>query len=148
MIIRKPDETIGKREKPYLRRWFLRRDPAQGNRYLHHIKRSDEDRAKHDHPWDNGSFIIGPLGYKEHIVDGTVKFRLPFQWISRKAEDAHRIELYMLFGKEIPCWTLFFTGPKRREWGFHCPQGWRHWRDFIGLPEGEPRGDEVGRGCE
>lgn len=53
-----------------------------------------------------------------------------------------------LWPKPRPCWTLFITGPKVREWGFHCPKGWRHWRDFCGVPTGEARGDEIGKGCE
>lgn len=40
--------------------------------------------------------------------------------------------------------SLFFTGAKEREWGFHCPNGWRHWQDFTGGANGEI----VGRGCE
>mgnify|MGYP000066528385 CR=1 FL=1 len=52
---------------------------------------------------------------------------------------AHRIELVA-----GPVWTLFLTGPFRREWGFHCPQGWRHWRDFTSGANGE----RVGKGCD
>ena len=51
----------------------------------------------------------------------------------------HRIEIR---GGE-QCWTLFITGPRIREWGFHCPQGWRHWRDYT-----KPGSyGQVGRGC-
>jgi hypothetical protein len=39
--------------------------------------------------------------------------------------------------------SLFMTGPKVREWGFACPKGWVHWRDFTGGENGEL----VGRGC-
>ena len=45
--------------------------------------------------------------------------------IYRAAGDAHRIEL-----DAGPAWTLFVTGPKYREWGFHCPDGWRLWTDY------------------
>jgi hypothetical protein len=35
------------------------------------------------------------------------------------------------------------TGPKVREWGFLCPNGWRHWTDFLDADNpGQP-----GRGC-
>jgi hypothetical protein len=30
----------------------------------------------------------------------------------------------------LPAWTLFITGPRWREWGFHCPQGWIHHDHF------------------
>ena len=29
------------------------------------------------------------------------------------------------------------------EWGFHCPKGWVHWRDFTAGKDGEI----VGKGC-
>ena len=51
----------------------------------------------------------------------------------------HRIELH-----KGECWTLFVTGPRVREWGFLCPQGWRHWREFT--KPGAP--GERGKGCE
>lgn len=42
-----------------------------------------------------------------------------------------------------PCWTLFVTGPRIRNWGFHCPNGWVRWEAFT------PPADKgsVGRGC-
>jgi hypothetical protein len=30
-----------------------------------------------------------------------------------------------------------------REWGFHCPRRWVHWRQFTAGPNGET----VGKGC-
>lgn len=44
---------------------------------------------------------------------------------------------------EEPCWTLFVTGPKVREWGFHCEKAWVHWQEFT---TGK-NGSEVGKGC-
>ncbi len=39
--------------------------------------------------------------------------------------------------------TLFMTGPRRREWGFLCPQGWRPWYEFVDpVDEGA-----IGPGC-
>lgn len=40
--------------------------------------------------------------------------------------------------------TLFFCGPRVREWGFHCPQGWRHWKEYIAPTS---YGNRVGKGC-
>ena len=59
----------------------------------------------------------------------------------------HRIELLEPIGRKnnpIRCWTVFITGPRVREWGFHCPQGWVHWKRFTAP------GDKgsVGKGCE
>lgn len=34
--------------------------------------------------------------------------------------------------KLMPCWSLVVTGPPRRRWGFWCPKGWVHWKEFLG----------------
>src|SRR3546814_14061660 len=68
---------------------------------------------------------------------GTITFR--------RAAAAHRLDLAEdIQGQRIPCWTLFITGPRIREWGFLCPKGWKHWRDFTNPKDG---GAPVGRGC-
>jgi hypothetical protein len=140
---RAPDIVIGKPGDDYLRRWYLIQRNPLFNIYLHQFTRSDDDRALHDHPWWNVSFILEG-GYIEHTIKagginhrvqrnaGDFKFRL--------ASSAHRVEL--INGQAA--WTLFLTGPRIRDWGFHCPAGWRHWRDFT---SGE-RGEQIGRGCE
>ena len=54
--------------------------------------------------------------------------------IHRQAEEAHRLLLASPLGYTM---TLFSTGPKRREWGFWFPDGWRNQRDVIeNLPDG------------
>jgi hypothetical protein len=58
--------------------------------------------------------------------------------ILRRASAAHRIELHA-----GPVWTLFIVGPHIREWGFLCPHGWRHWREFTA----GDRNGRGGRGC-
>lgn len=138
--------TIVARGQDYLRRWLLtpwsadshpfkhRRRP---NIYLHHILASDDDRALHDHPWDNLSIVLWG-GYTEHLFaypprEGQplppviTKRRRPGSIVYRKAEQAHRLELNPRWksellnnGRERPCWSLFITWRKRREWGFWC----------------------------
>ena len=134
-MIHDPDFVIG--DPAYLRRWFIIPRNEWQNIYLHHILRDDDDRALHDHPWDNGSLLLAGR-YREVTPDG-VFVREPGALIMRKATDSHRLEL---IGGEH-CISLFFTGPKIREWGFHCPKGWVHWRDFTAGEAGEL----VGRGC-
>lgn len=143
---REPDFIIGLPENPYLLRWWIIPRNRFFNIYLHKFLRSDDDRALHDHPWWSCSIILRG-GYREHLPGGLIKLRHAGRIIFRRAEQAHRVELYGVYITR-PAWTLFITGPKVREWGFHCPQGWRHWRDFIGVPVGEARGDEIGKGCE
>jgi hypothetical protein len=139
---RDPDFVIGGPERAYLRRWWLIPRNRVFNVYLHQILRSDDDRALHDHPWPNLSLVVSG-SYVEHTIAaggvhrrarltaGAVKLRGP--------RAAHRLEL-----DGGPCWTLFVTGPRVRHWGFHCPAGWRHWRDFT-APSDTGR---IGRGCE
>lgn len=139
---RGPDFTIGGAGDPYLHRWWLIPRNPVFNIYLHQFIRSDDDRALHDHPWFNLSILLRGRYVEETIRAGGIhgrivryagdfKFRSPWH--------AHRIEL-----DDGDCWTLFITGPRLRQWGFHCPQGWRHWREFT---SGE-RGETIGRGCD
>lgn len=139
---RKPDMLIGNPEDPYMRRWFvIPRNPVF-NIYLHHFRHSDDDRALHDHPWWNVSILLHNE-YTEHTINaGGVNVRKVYKAGNvkfRGASSAHRVELH-----NGPCWTLFITGPRFRQWGFHCPAGWRHWKDFT-----DPKNPgDIGRGCE
>lgn len=135
VMARAPDFVIG--DPAYLRRWWIIPRNEHQNVYLHHGLRDDDDRALHDHPWDNVSYLL--IGrYREITPNGAV-IREAGSIVHRKATDAHRLEL--IDGE--PFVSLFFTGPKVRDWGFLCPQGWRHWRDFTGGEHGEL----VGKGC-
>lgn len=130
--IRQPDEIIGEK---YMRRWHLRRKEGGWNLYLHRYDGSDDDRALHDHPWRSVSILLwGNLGE----VSKKGEHRLwPITPKFRSAEYAHRINLKSKFA-----YTLFFTFRKQREWGFHCPKGWMHWKDFT-----DESGQRTGKGC-
>lgn len=135
MLDRSPDFVIGDN---YLRRWWVIPRNEMANVYLHEILHSDDDRALHDHPWNNTSvMLIG--SYVEHTPDGSF-LREPGSIVHRQATDAHRLEIEK-GGRAV---SLFITGPRLREWGFHCPNGWRLWRDFV---DSRDTG-QVGRGCE
>lgn len=138
---RPPDFVIGGQDNLYLRRWHLIPRNPLCNLYLHQFLRSDDDRALHDHPYPSVSLILAggyweisahkELGIKhEYFVAGDCKIR----WTGKYA---HRIEV------DKPCWTLFITGPRYRNWGFYCPQGWVPWQEFT--KPGKP--GETGRGC-
>ncbi|MBP3955459.1 hypothetical protein J8F10_09210 [Gemmata sp. G18] len=139
---REPDFYIGGRDNPYLLRWWVIPRNRLFNIYLHKFLRDDDDRALHDHPWISLSVILKG-GYIEHTTDG-VSVRFAGGIVFRRATHAHRLELLREDGRAVPAWTLFITGPKIREWGFHCPQGWRHWREFTS----EVDSGNVGKGCE
>jgi hypothetical protein len=171
----KPDFVIAPTGgEAYLKRWWIIPSNRFFNIYLHRFLKSDDDRALHDHPWWNCSILIQgeyiewvprsnyemwpgntpTRPYKRH--EGHIYFR--------SARAAHRVELmpgepkidmkvyedadFHYIFSEIPVTTLFITGPKIREWGFLCAQGWRSWREYTSVLQGEAKGSEIGRGCE
>lgn len=137
----KPHFIIGGEDNPYLLRWFVIPRNSFINIYLHKFLRSDDDRALHDHPWWFASLILKG-GYIEHREDGSQRHRGTGSLALRRPNTLHRVELlthprYRGPGvyftedfREVPTWTLVFTGPKMREWGFKCPKGWVHWETF------------------
>lgn len=143
---RGPDFVIGGHDNPYLLRWFLIPRNRFFNIYLHKFLRSDDDRALHDHPWPwcsillRGSYVEwskpragSPLGYHvERFEEGSIRCHGP--------RYAHRL----VIDRGSDCWTLFITGPRVRQWGFHCPKGWVHWKKFTA----DDDAGAVGRGCE
>lgn len=85
------------------------------------------------------------------------KWRRPGSIIFRCATDAHRLELrhtqqwmegdtrwHLVSSPLVPAWSLFITGPNKREWGFWCRDGWRSHKQFVRKNE---HGNEVGAGC-
>jgi hypothetical protein len=127
----------------YLQRWFiLPRNPVF-NLYLHRFLKDDDDRALHDHPWWSLSVLLdGALREVTHDTDRSIG---PGAIVVRKATFAHRLKVVGMQkgGRKIWPITAFMTGPRIRQWGFHCPHGWVHWRDFTGED-----GTKTGRGCE
>jgi hypothetical protein len=139
---RPPDFVIGGNRDPYLKRWFIIPRNRWFNIYLHHFLRSDDDRALHDHPWVNFSYILEGWYVEHGIAQGGVKqwnFYKAGDWKFRWPSTAHRVEVQ----GGVQCWTLFVTGPVVREWGFHCPAGWKHWKLFT---KPGVKG-EIGPGC-
>lgn len=143
------DERTG---TPYLIRYFLSKPKSKerGRIYLHHILRSDYDRALHDHPWGFTSVLLWG-GYTEHTTwtdlslrptsgdwkptffngfdeDMQADFNAPTV-LKRQAAWRHRLDLK----NNKPVWTLVFTTPKQRSWGFwtdlktFCP-----WKKYDG----------------
>lgn len=148
--MREPDFIVGDPAEPYLRRWYVIPRNRRFNIYLHQFCHSDDDRALHDHPWVNCSILLSGT-YIEWVQprwpeDDSWFLRRPWRpwapWrlIFRRASSAHRVEL--IANRTV--WTLFLTGPVIREWGFHCPGGWRHWKEFVATREG---GNQTGKGC-
>ena len=138
----KPARYIGGKDNPYLSRWYIIPRNNWFNIYLHKFTRSDDDRALHDHPWWNVSVIL--KGWYWEIISNNPELLIPRvrgNIVFRKATQLHRIELPV---EGYPVWTLFITGPRIREWGFQCPQGWIPWYEFV-----DPNNPDLpGRGCD
>lgn len=126
---RPPDFVVmGGKDTAYMERWWVVPRNPLFNIYLHRFLRSDEDEALHDHPWINFSYLLDGEYVEHSILAGGVHQKVKYKagdWKFRRAKTAHRIEI------ESPCWSLFVTGPIIRKWGFHCPNGWRHWKVFT-----------------
>lgn len=108
---------------------------------VHHILRSDDDRALHDHPFAYCSIILRG-GYAEvrTIRPGRRSaYSYRVEWhgsgaiLLRSAVSAHRIEIR----PDTSAWTLFIMGPRTRTWGFHAPYGWVPWDEYLAPEEVE-----------
>ena len=118
-----------------MQRWHLMRKPGIRNLYLHKYLGSDDDRALHDHPWASWSILL--WGTVIEVTEDDEQHIWPLIPKYRSAEYSHRLIL-----KSNRALTLFFTGRKTREWGFHCPKGWVHWTEFT-----DKEGNQTGEGC-
>jgi len=118
--------------EPYLERYYVLFNTRQHkvfNIYLHKFLKGDPDDV-HDHPWPYATLILSG-GYYEWIPqfteDGKLncevrKWRGPGHFRICSPSSYHRIEL-----KEgVTAWTLFITGPHKREWGFLVKNKWVH----------------------
>lgn len=153
MNSRAPDFVIGPKDDPYMLRWWAIPRNRFFNIYLHHILHDDDDRALHDHPWPSLSLMVEGGVFETYATDQVDDFGkridrrrwvAPGKWIYRGPNFAHRLELASYNHKPAePATTIFMTGPRMREWGFLCPQGWRHWKDFVSQ---ENKGEQ-GVGC-
>jgi len=95
---------------PLLRRFILFKSKSFGAIYLHQLIRSDAGNLLHDHPWGFISIIVSS-GYTEQTREGR-KTHKPGAILIRPANWQHKVEI------NIPAWTLIFTGPRIRNWGF------------------------------
>ena len=80
---------------------------------------------------------------------GVEPFDVGREYHSLTAQLMEAVEKAKKSGPVIPAWSLFITGPRIREWGFHCPKGWRSYWHFLGTtPRARLKGDETGPGCD
>ncbi len=114
-------EPLGRKEKPYAYRWVL--NFGLFALRIHKWICSDDDRAMHDHPYwfftlvlKGGYDDVTPKKHKfagrETLRAGSIRFR--------RAKHIHTVQI-----NKSPTWTLLFTGPPLRKWGFWVDGGKR-----------------------
>jgi hypothetical protein len=122
-------KDIVKSGELYLRRYYITPRKWPYKVMLHYIRKPDNDRDPHDHPWSFLTLILWG-GYLELVfktedqLRGKVPMisrllRVGFVW--RRAEHIHQIHSLLK-----PTWTLVFAGRGRRVWGF-----WNSFAEFI-----------------
>jgi hypothetical protein len=152
--MRKPDLTIGPADDPQTHRWHLWLPEswyAAGWRLnLHRWFRSDDDRALHDHRGDSFSIILWGSYYEvtSHAWEPRKAKRYrPGSVIWRQGETPHRIEIPPESAGRV--WSLWLRAPFRRDWGFWCPKGWKHYSQYISERDYTIPGSTstIGKGC-
>ena len=115
-------ETLGRGECPYLKRWRFQ-TPWFSVR-LHHFYRSDDKRAFHDHPFSFVTVVLHGAYYD--WSDSGIEHMKPGMFRHRPATHKHSVvvdygdggEPGSKYGRENGVWTIIFTGPMIRKWGF------------------------------
>ena len=120
---------------PYMYRYYLifpdktsdeeNARPIPFNLMLHKICLSDPDDL-HDHPWWYATLILKG-GYWEITPEGRF-WRRPGHFRISNPSSLHRIEIPQ---DSDGSWSLFFRGPKIREWGFILKGKWTYHRDYL-----------------
>lgn len=136
----------------YLRRFFLDRKDmwAGGERpFLHNIRKSDDDRDPHDHPWDFVTMLLSS-GYHEEVWTPSSKgpgspigmmrwthWRPWFSTLRNPATHVHKVQL----PENKTVWSFVRVTGRKRKWGFWKAQDdgsyrWMYYRDYLKLHEG------------
>ncbi|WP_013321625.1 hypothetical protein [Gloeothece verrucosa] len=95
------------------------------NLMLHKICLSDPDEL-HDHPWWYATLILKG-GYWEITPQGRF-WRNPGHFRISNPKSLHRLEIP---DGSDGSWSLFFRGPKVREWGFIFQGKWINHRQYL-----------------
>lgn len=133
------------------RSWFWERMPSIR---IHHIKRRDEDRHHHDHPWNARTIILKGC-YREvrEVVPRTEKDLAYDQVLYRHCGDTASLrfgEYHTIDGvAEGGAWTLFITWSYQGSWGFKVGDKKVPWREYLGVedaPQFKRKHDSAPRG--
>ena len=123
-------ERVLIQDRVHLYRWTLFR--CRWFQVVIHNFRTDDPPHLHDHAWWNISIVLWgtlkettykrvpwsplPTYCSRYLRAGSVRIR--------SAAELHRLSVVQ------SAWTLFITGPVRREWGYDTESGWVHWKAY------------------
>lgn len=113
-----------------------------------YIERLPDNKVK---IYRRGNFIYRPAGhahriklFKDKVYKPVEIPPMPEKFEARNSREHDMVDAFMFAFAErsanpplvltkVPrrVWTLFITGRKVREWGFHCESGWVHWKMFT-----------------
>lgn len=114
---RRADLVIVKEGNIYLERWWLIPRNRWFNVYLHKISGPD-DRTPHCHPWISLSYCLAGV-LREYRPGKSIRLIFTGDMTYRRSTCLHS-----LANVSSEVWTIFFTGPEIREWGFMTETGW------------------------
>lgn len=154
---RPPDFSViqGPERLAYLHRWWVWPRNRWCNLYLHNMVR-DDDPILHDHMYWSVSLCLS--GHLLEWLNPDPRHMAAPRHLTRNNRYGPIISRAATAGSVVlrsprlahqlcvveEAWTLFLTGPRIRDWGFWCPQGWRLWSDYVALGDGT---SGRGRGC-
>jgi len=121
---------------------------------IHHIRRADQDRDLHDHPWNARTIVLrgwyeeerptlacSAEDLVEYCTEFTLHSREQRATLLRQAGYTGRLLFgqYHRISRVSPggVWTLFITGRHRGEWGFQVKGRKVPWRVYLGLDKGD-----------
>jgi hypothetical protein len=95
---------------------------------LHWLNEPDPEPYLHDHPVSFLSLILRGE-YTEIRYRGKGREYKRNRWSNLvRASENDRHTIVEVAPRTV---TLAFMGPKTREWGYHTPSGWCHWKKYV-----------------
>lgn len=121
---------------------------------VHHILRRDNDRHKHDHPWNARTVILKGYYVEDKIVkyghQPTEHFGDAYYEVTKRSTRTPGDTAPILFGDyhsvaEVPeggVWTLFITFGYQGTWGFLVDGVKVPWREYMQMYPEKPWASE------
>ncbi len=131
----------------YLRRYFLKGRGTEEQYFLHNIRKKDEGKLYHCHPWAFSTTIL--MGwYDQDVVEWNGRnaeperqYQMMGGWSGRRSASVPAIFTHRVVEvSPSTCWTLVKAGRARRIWGFYDLEKdvWTPWRTHLGKSVDHP----------